>query len=442
MIRRPLLTALTAGALIAGAGGIALGPAAGATGASPVLSELQVPQTVTAQQGHARFLVGARISTAARLVVRIIRSSDHKIMNTVTSPGLHRAGRVFVLVQATDAQGYQLSPGAYSIFVGATGTGGRNARAHQLPMTLLYTPPRGMLDWYTIPNLPFVRSSLGLHTTGGQLVVAVHPGSAIDAAGIQRGDVIESIDGLGTGSPGGFARAVRQLPAGIAAPVVLLRGITTLTKIVTAPPDWSPVSNLQNQMLQAAATTRFAYVAALDSYDVSTGRLGAAAGIMRSWSGATGASTVAQSARAQLAVARHQQSAALGFWTRAYRADNSNSVAAFGEGLAYDALGNDTSSAEAFAVAAARDPQSAAAAAYAALALEQLRLPYLAAPFANAAVGVDPSDPNALAAHGIALIQTGKLAVGVAALEQGIDLTDDAGRAQLLITRFLEPALP
>ena len=442
MTRRPVLTALAMGALSIGGVGIGLGSAAGATGPTPVLSSVVVPRTVTAQQGHARFLVGARISTAARLVVRIIRTSNHKVMNTVTTAGFHRAGRVFVLVQATDAQGYQLPPAAYTVFVGATGTGGRNARAHTLPLTLYYTPPRGMLDWDTIPNVAFVRASHGLHTSGGQVVVAVHPGSAIDAAGIRRGDVIESMNGVGTGSPGSFAQAVRNIPAGSAVPVVLLRGVTTVTTTLTAPPDWYPVSNLQTQMVQAAATKRFAYVAALASYDVSTGRLGAAAGIMRSWSGANGASTVAWTARAQLAVARHQQSAALTDWTGAYRADNSNSLAAFGEGLAYDALGNDRSSAEAFAVAADRDAKSAAAPAYAALALEQLHLPYLAAPFANAAVGIDPSDPNALAAHGIALIQTGRTAAGVASLEHGIDLTDDPARAQLLIGRFLEPALP
>ncbi len=442
MNRRTMTVAIVAGGLTLSGAAAAIVPAAAATGPTPVLSSIVVPRIVTAQQGHARFLVGARLSTAARLVVRLTRVSNHRVMKTVTTSGFHRAGRVFLLIQATDTQGFQLPATTYSVFVGATSPGGRNAKAHTAPVTLTYTSPRGMLDWYTIPNTTFVRGNLGLHMTGGQVVVAVHPGSAVAKAGIVRGDVIESIDGVSTGSPGGFQRADRLLPAGTPVPVVLLRGITTLTKTLTAPPDWVATSNLASPMSQAAATKRFAYGFAVATYDISVGKLLQAGRIIGTWKGANSTTSLAQMARAQLAVARHQQSAALAFWIRAYRADNSQSLAAFGEGLAYDALGNDTSAAEAFAVAASRDPDSAPASAYAALALEQSHLPYLAAPFAKRAVAVDPTDPNALAATGIAQIQTGQRAVGVVSLERGIVQTDDATRAQFLVSRFLEPAIP
>ena len=442
MNRRALTLAIAAGGLTLSAATAAIVPATAATGPTPVLSSIIVSRTVTAQQGHARFLVAARLSTTARLVVRLTRLSDHRLMKTVTTSGFHRAGRVFLLIQATDNQGYQLPASTYSVVVGATSPGARNAKAHTAPLTLAYTSPRGMLDWYTFSNTTFVRGNLGLHMTGGQVVAAVHPGSALDKAGIVRGDVIKSINGVSTGSPGGLQRAERLLPAGTPVPVVLLRGVTTLTKTITAPPDWMAVSNLASPMSQAAATKRFAYGFAVATYDISVGKLLQAGRIIGTWKGANSTSSLAQMARAQLAVAQHQQSTALAFWIRAYRADNSQSLAAFGEGLAYDALGNDTSAAEAFAVAASRDPDSASASAYAALALEQSHLPYLAAPFAKRAVAMDPTDPNALAATGIAQIQTGQRAAGVVSLEQGIVQTDDATRAQFLISRFLESALP
>ncbi len=442
MNRRTLTIAIAAGGLTVSGAAAAITPAMAATGPTPVVSSIIVPRTVSAQQGHARFLVGARLSATARLVVRVTRVSNHRVMKIVTTSGYHRAGRVFLLVQATDSQGYQLPATAYTVFVGATTPGGRNAAAHTLPLALTYTAPRGMLDWYTIPNTTFVRGNLGLHMTGGQVVVGVHPGSALAAAGILRGDVIESINGLSTGSPGGFQRATRLLPAQTPVPIVLLRGITTLTKTVNAPPDWVAVSNLASPMSQAAATKRFAYGYAVATYDISVGKLLQAGRIIATWKGTNSTTSLAQMARAQLAVAQHRQSAALSFWIRAYRADNSQSLAAFGEGLAYDALGNDSSSAEAFAVAASRDPASAAAPAYAALALEQSHLPYLAAPFAKRAVAIDPTDANALSATGIAEIQTGQRAAGVGTLERGIVQTDDPTRAQLLISRFLEPALP
>jgi hypothetical protein len=442
MNRRTVTVAIAAGGLIVSGAAASIVPAMAATGPTPVVSSILVPRSVTAQQGHARFLVGARLSVASRLVVRVTRVSNHRLMKTVTTSGYHRAGRVFLLIQATDNQGYQLPASAYTVFIGATTPGGRNAKAHAVPLTLSYTAPRGMLDWYTIPNTTFVRGNLGLHMTGGQVVAAVHPGSAVAQAGIARGDVIEAINGVSAGSPGGFQRAMRLLPAGVPVPVVLLRGITTVTTTLTAPPDWVPGSNLASPMAQAAATKRFAYAYAVATYDISVGKLLQAGRIIGTWKGANGTRSLAQMARAQLAVAQHRQAAALAFWIRAYRADNAQSQAAFGEGLAYDALGNDTSAAEAFAVAGSRDPGSAAAPAYAALALEQSHLPYLAVPFANRALAIDPTDANALAATGIAEIQTGQRAAGVGTLEQGIVQTDDGARAQLLMSRFLEPSVP
>jgi tetratricopeptide (TPR) repeat protein len=140
--------------------------------------------------------------------------------------------------------------------------------------------------------------------------------------------------------------------------------------------------------------------------------------------------------------AERRQPTALAYWTKALALNGALAQAAFGQGIAYDAMGNDPAAANAFARAARLDGASAADPAYQALALEQAHLPYLAIPPAGAAVSIDGTDPNALAAEGVALIQTGQRAVGVPALEHGVVLTDDPARAQLLISTFLEASVP
>jgi hypothetical protein len=364
------------------------------------------------------------------------------VMKTLTSAGIHRAGRVFLLVQATDSRGYQLPPTTYTVFVGATGAHGRNARGHRYALTLSYTTPRGVFDWYTVPNDSDIRASLGLHTSVGQLVAAVHPGSAVATAGILRGDVIIKLNGMSVTTAGGFARATRLLPADTPVPIELLRGQSVVTATVTAPPDWTAVADETPQLRAAAATKAFGYGYALASYDIAIGDLPAAGKVIASWSGARGATATAQLAHAQLLAAEHNPPRALAFWSRALARDGALAQAAFGQGIAYDAMGNDPAAANAFARAASLDPLSAADASYQALALEQVQLPFLAIAPAAAAAAVDPTDPDALAAQGIAQIQTGQRPVGIPTLERGLVLTDDAARARFLISTFLEPSIP
>ena len=235
MRRTSVQTALALVVLGVAGTAAAAAPLAAASGPTPVLSALISPRLVTAQQGHARFLVGARLSIPARFVVRVARASDRRVMKTVTSTGIHRAGRAFVLVQATDGRGYQLPPGAYTVFVGAISARGRDARGHSYALTLSYTAPRGVLDWFTVPNDGDIRASLGLHTSVGQLVAAVHPGSAVAAAGIMRGDVVMKINGISVTTAGGFTRATRLLPANTPVPIELLRGLGVVTATLTAP---------------------------------------------------------------------------------------------------------------------------------------------------------------------------------------------------------------
>ncbi len=442
MRRTYVKTALALGVLGVAGTASAAAPLAAASGPTPVLSALISPRVVTAQQGHARFLVGARLSIPARFIVRIARASDRRVMKTVTSAGIHRAGRVFLLVQATDSRGYQLPPTTYTVFVGAISAHGRNARGHSYSLRLSYTAPRGVVDWYTVPNDSDIRASLGLHTSVGQLVAAVPPGSAVATAGILRGDVIMKLNRMSVTSFGGFVRATRLLPANTPVPIELLRGLSVVTASVTAPPDWTAVADKTPQLRAAAATKVFGYGYALASYDVAIGDLPAAAKVIASWSGARGATATAQLAHAQLVAAEHDPPRALAFWSRALARDGALAQAAFGQGIAYDAMGNDPAAANAFARAASLDPLSAADPAYQAFALEQVHLPFLAIAPAAAAAAVDPTAPDALAALGIAQIQTGQRRVGIPTLERGLVLTDDAARAQLLISTFLEPSVP
>jgi hypothetical protein len=434
--------AVTLGILGLAGTAVAAAPLRAATGPTPVLVSLISPRVVTAQQGHARFLVGARLSMPARLVVRITRVSTKRVITTVTTAGIHKAGRVFLLIQATDSQGYQLPSAAYSVFIGATSAGGRNAKGYSYPLQLNYTPPRGVLDWFTVQNDADIRSSLNLHSSVGQVVTAVNPGGPVAHAGILRGDVIMKINGVSVTTPGGLARATRLLPADTPVQIQLLRSTTLETKTITAAPDWYAIPNLGSQLGAAAASKTFGYSYALASYDIAMGDLGPASKIIASWSKANAATATAQLARAQLMAAEHNQPSALAYWTRALAINGSLSQAAFGQGIADNAMGNDPAAANAFANAARLDPASAADLAYQALALEQVRLPYLAIPPAGAAVSIDPTDPNALAAEGVALIQSGQRSVGFAALEHGLVLTDDPARAQFLISPFLEPSVP
>jgi hypothetical protein len=409
---------------------------------APKLSALQVPGTLTAQQGHARFLVGVRTSLAAHIVVRITNVATKKIMNAITEPALHKAGRVFLLVQATDTRGFQLPAGTYSIFVGARAANGRNALALRATMHLVYAAPRGVLDWFTVPVDPDIRASLLLHMGAGQVVTAVNPGGPVANAGIVRGDVIVKINGTSVATPGGLATALRQLPANSSVPIVLVRGITTLTRNVTAPPDWTGIPSLGAPLAAAAKTGLFGYSYAQAAYDISTGNASGASKIISTWSKANGATALAQIAHAQLLAAEFQPAAALGYWNKALALNSSLSAAAFGQGLALDTTGHDPAAANAFAHAAALDHANASALAFEALAEEQVHLPYLAVSPALAAVALDPSDPNALASNAIALMQTGQPAEGIAALKRSLVLTDDQARAQMLITSFLEPAAP
>ncbi len=80
---------------------------------------------------------------------------------------------------------------------------------------------------------PELAKALSLDTTDGALVAEVAPGGPAERAGIQRGDVIQSVDGKAVGRLSDLSRAVAATPIGKQATVVLLRDGETKTLEIT-----------------------------------------------------------------------------------------------------------------------------------------------------------------------------------------------------------------
>ena len=80
---------------------------------------------------------------------------------------------------------------------------------------------------------PELAKALSLDATDGALVAQVAPGSPAERAGIQRGDVIQSVDGRPVGRMRDLSRAVAATLVGKSIPVVLLRDGETKTVEIT-----------------------------------------------------------------------------------------------------------------------------------------------------------------------------------------------------------------
>jgi hypothetical protein len=137
-------------------------PAPGAAG-PPKLSSLRLPAVVTAQQGHARFLVGVRLSSPAKLTVQVT-SSAGRVVQARTDASARRAGRSYLRIEAVDTRGFQLLQGAYNLRIQATDDAGRTSNAVQGPFRLRLTTPRGLFDAYTVPLWRAFRRQAGTTT--------------------------------------------------------------------------------------------------------------------------------------------------------------------------------------------------------------------------------------------------------------------------------------
>ncbi len=122
-------TAVLAAIAVVGAGAVQ-------ASAAPSLDSLRLPKKITAQQGHARFLAGVRISEPAKLTVQVVRAKDSSVVQTTTDSEAREKGRAYIRVEGVDDRGYQLAAGVYRLRVQATndaGEDGEPARAFVPP---------------------------------------------------------------------------------------------------------------------------------------------------------------------------------------------------------------------------------------------------------------------------------------------------------------------
>lgn len=432
---------------------LALGPAAAlaqaplaapATPAGPPsLDGLRQPKVVTAQQGHARFLVGVRLSTPARLTVQVIRARDGSVAQTNTDATPREAGRRYLRVEAIDDAGFQLLAGAYRVRIQATDAEGRVSAAVEAPFRLRLNPPRGQFTAYTIPLWKAFQRQAGT-SRPGQLVAVVGPRSTAAVAGIRRGDVIVAVNGRPVATRGAWVAALRALPAEKAVPVELIRKGRPLTVTMTAEPDWEEEPDYDRSL--AVAVRReprsIAYSVARARLLVEAGEPAQARRLMARWPVSWRRSAPGQIVQAEIHAERERWKQALGAYNRARVRDRTMAAAEFGRGVTLAELGRGSQSSVAFAAAGRLDPQDPAAAGFRAYALLQVDRTAEGIAEARRAVGLDPRYADAFLPLGIGLLTAGDKRNGVRMLRRGLILLEEPERASRLIAEHLDPTDP
>jgi tetratricopeptide (TPR) repeat protein len=403
----------------------------------PALESLRLPAVVSAQQGHARFLAGVRLSTRAKLTVQLVSARDDRVVQTTTDRSIRPAGRAYVRIEAVDSRGFQLLQGAYKLRIQATDGQGRVSRAVEGPFRLRLTAPRGLLDVYTIPVWRAFRRQAGTDAAG-QLVVVVAPKGTAAKAGIRRGDVITSIGGRRVGTAGALAAALRALPAETAVEIELVRGTTPRTVTVEPPPDWERAPEYEAPL--RVATRRepkvFAYAVARARQLLDAGKATEAAELIAGWQRSWRRSAPGYLMQAELLAAAQRWKPALGAYSRARKADRTLSAAEFGRGIALSELGRSAASARAFAAAARLDPGDPAAAGFQAYALLRIDRIDDAVAAAQRAVALDNRYPDAFLPLGIALLTDGDTPGGIRALRRGLILLEEPDRVSAMLRRL------
>ncbi|WP_217912698.1 PDZ domain-containing protein [Miltoncostaea marina] len=418
-------------------------PATPAPDAAPAIASLRVPKVVTAQQGHARLLVGVRLATPARLSIQISAVKGDRVVRTIADTEDRRAGRSYLRIDAIDQQGYQLLRGAYRVRVQASDEQGRLSRALQATVRLRLTAPRGQFDAYTIPLWRAFRRQAGT-TADGQLVAVVAPKGAVAAAGIRRGDVVTSLNGAPVGSPGAWSAALRALPAGKEVAVAFVRGGAERTATLTPKPDWEQAPDYARALTVAVRREprTVAYAVARARQMVEAGKHAPAARLVAAWPRSWRTSAPGQLVQGEIEAARERWKQALGAYNRARKKDPRLAAAEFGRGVALSSLKKDRPSRIAFAAAGRLDPADAAAAGFEAYALlREDRVPDAVAA-ASRAVRLDNRYADAFLPLGMALLADGQKAQGVRMLRRGLLLLEDAERAARLTTEHLDPTDP
>ena len=411
--------------------------------APPSIDSLRLPAVVSAPQGHARFLVGVRLATAAKLTVQVVAASGGKVVQTVTDAAAREAVRAYLRVEATDSSGYQLLQGDYRVRVQAADDQGRVSAALEGPFRLSLTAPRGLFDAYTVPLWPAFRRQAGA-TVDGQLVAVVGAKGAVAAAGLRRGDIITSVDGRSVAGPGAWSTALRALPATTGVVVEYVRAGVAASATVAARPDWETAPALATSL--AVAVKReprtIAYSIAQARQRVESGALTEAGQLILAWPRAWRTSAPGELVQAELLAKQKRWKPALGAYNRARARDKTLAAAEFGRGVSLSELGKAAPSGAAFAAASRLDPTDPAAAGFESYALLNADRTPEALAAAQRAVSLDPRVADAFLPFGISLLASGDRADGVKALRRGLVLLEEPERASALIAQHLDPADP
>ena len=415
-------------------------PTTPARAAAPSLDSLRLPKVVSAQQGHARFLVGVRLATPSRLTVQVLAAGSGTVVQTTTDAADRTAGRAYVRIEAVDGSGYQMLQGAYRVRMQATDGQGRVSAAVEAPFRLRLTTPRGQLDAYTIPLWRTFQRQAGT-TTAGQLVAVVGPKGAAATAGLRRGDVITSLNGMSVATPGGWSTAVRALPAKKPVTVEFFRTGAVQSATLEAGADWEPAPNYASSLAVAVrrAPRTIAYSIAQARQLVDAGKITDAEALIDTWPAAWRRSAPGQLVQAEILLDQKRWKQALGAYNRARVRDRTMAAAEFGRGVALSSLRKIAPSRAAYAAASRLDPADPAAAGFEAYALLQEDRTPEAIAAATRAVRLDPRYADGFLPLGMGLLVAGERAGGVKALRRGLVLLEDADRAARLIAQHLDP---
>ena len=411
---------------------------------APSLTSLRLAKVVSAQQGHAQFLVGARLGTPSKLTVRLISAKTKALVRSTTGDAVHPAGRAYMLIEATTEQRYQIPAGVYRLEVQATDSQGRVSNVLKGSFRLNLTPPRGRFEAYTVPLWPSVSRQLGIPPAGNQLVAAVAPGSALAKAGLRRGDVVTAIANHPVALEGQMTTALRTLPANQPVPVQILRDGASRTITVTPPPDWTPAADYARALgvVVRRDPNGLAYAYAQVKQLIDAGKPDDAAKLLDAWRPAWRNGGVGQLLLGDILSAKGQAKQALGAYNRAQAADPGMTAAQFGRGLSLSTLKRTPEAADAFARVLALDPYDAAAASFRAYLLVKADAPQDALTAAEQSIELDAAYEDGYLARGLALLADSKRADGLRALKTGLLLLPDAARAKQIIATNLEPNDP
>lgn len=431
-------TAIALAVIIAGA-------AAGSALSAPAVESLRLPKTVASQQGHARFLVGVRLTEPARLTVQVVTAADESVMQTITDTEPRPAGRTYLRIDAVDSLGFQLPAAAYRVRIQPISPSGESGETIQGSFRLRLTPPHGLFDVFAIPLMRPLRSSMGVGArVRGQYVAVVGPRGAAATAGLRRGDVITTIGGVAVDTPGAYATALRAMQANKPVTVEYLRDGTLTSAEVTPKPDWEPAPNYAASLVVATRreprSLALAYARVRER--VLAEEFTAARGLMRGWSAAWRRSVPGQLLQADILAGEERWKQALGAYNRARKGDPTHAQTDLGRGIATIELGNPRRAVGILAVAGRTDPRDAEIAGYQAYAFLRAELGAKAVTAAQRAVTLDRFYADGYLPLGIALLGLDQRKPGVQALRRGLILLDDADRAQRLITAYLDPSDP